>query len=209
MQVLASRPVQTSLTRHPANNALEPAASPGHVSFQVGPWQNELNVQLDFHMLLFTSAKKSRYLVLLYNFSSVALADIFLWKTSLTRIFHRYPFPPPLKPALLCSCIVDEDAWTAWTWRWWGPDNGKTRSRVNFSQYIVLPTAKPKVSEHVEPLDAGKTRALTLEFMKLTREVSTALLTALFRHLVQKKSLINWPTLLRWLLWRWPWWELW
>ena len=35
----------------------------------------------------------------------------------------------------------------------------------------MLPTAKPKVSEHVEPLDAGKTLALTLEFMKLTREV--------------------------------------
>ena len=35
MQVLKSRPVQTSLTRDPASDALEPAASPGHVSFQV------------------------------------------------------------------------------------------------------------------------------------------------------------------------------
>ena len=108
--MLASRPVQTSLTRDPASDALEPSASPGHVSFQVGIWQTELYVQLDFHKLLLISAEKLRYLVLLYNFSSVALADIFLWKTSLTRIFHRYPFPPPLKPALLCSCIVDEDA---------------------------------------------------------------------------------------------------
>ena len=36
LQVLKSRPVQTSLTRDPASDALEPAGSPGHVSFQVG-----------------------------------------------------------------------------------------------------------------------------------------------------------------------------
>merc|ERR1719391_708818 len=38
--VLKSRPVQTSLTRDPASDALEPAASPGHVSFQM--WLPEL-----------------------------------------------------------------------------------------------------------------------------------------------------------------------
>ena len=35
----------------------------------------------------------------------------------------------------------------------------------------MLSTVTLKVSEHVEPLDARKTRALTLENMKLTREV--------------------------------------
>ena len=35
----------------------------------------------------------------------------------------------------------------------------------------MLSTVELKVSEHVEPLDARKTRALTLENMKLTREV--------------------------------------
>merc|ERR1719391_117644 len=76
--VLKSRPVQTSLTRDPASDALEPAASPGHVSFQM--WLPEL----------------------------LGLGD-------------------------------DE--------------------------------VQTTVSEHVEPLDARKTRALTLENMKLTREV--------------------------------------
>ena len=42
---------------------------------------------------------------------------------------------------------------------------------IQHSVLLPLPTVKPKVSEHVEPLDARKTRALTLENMKLTREV--------------------------------------
>ena len=85
MQVLKSRPVQTSLTRDPASDALEPAASPGHVSFQVGVWQTELYVQLDFHCkMLYISAEKLRYIVLLYKFSSVALAGIF----SLENLTH-------------------------------------------------------------------------------------------------------------------------
>ena len=38
-KVLKSRPVQTSLTRDPASDALEPASSPGQVAFQVRmPW---------------------------------------------------------------------------------------------------------------------------------------------------------------------------
>jgi len=76
--VLKSRPVQTSLTRDPASDALEPASSPGQVAFQM--WLPEL----------------------------LGLGD-------------------------------DE--------------------------------VQTTVSEHVEPLDARKTRALTLENMKLTREV--------------------------------------
>ena len=175
MQVLKSRPVQTSLTRDPASDALEPAASPGHVSFQVGVWQTELYVQLDFHCkMLYISAEKLRYIVLLYKFSSVALAGIFfLLKTSLPQIFHRYPFPSPSKLLCFFSCLVDVAAWTARTRRRWGPDNGKICSNADFwfNQYIVLSTVTLKVSEHVEPLDARKTRALTLENMKLTREV--------------------------------------
>ena len=79
----------------------------------------------------------------------------------------------PLKAALLFSCLVDVAAWTARTRRRWGPDNGKICSNADFwfNQYIVLSTVTLKVSEHVEPLDARKTRALTLENMKLTREV--------------------------------------
>ena len=58
-----------------------------------------------------------------------------------------------------------------------GLGDDEVQTTVKFApdliQYDVqqLLTVKPKVSEHVEPLDARKTRALTLENMKLTREV--------------------------------------
>ena len=55
-----------------------------------------------------------------------------------------------------------------------GLGDDEVQTTVNFCHQTADTTTNyilPQVSEHVEPLDARKTRALTLENMKLTREV--------------------------------------
>ena len=58
-----------------------------------------------------------------------------------------------------------------------GLGDDEVQTTVNLTRFNCFSTVgtcrsfEPQVSEHIEPLDARKTRALTLENMKLTREV--------------------------------------